>query len=56
MVLEADGYFWRLHDFGGTQSIEVLQAYEDITEMSWLTGPLPQYLPQAPEEEVWPGL
>lgn len=55
MVLEADGYFWRLHDFGGTQSIEVLQAYDDIAEMSWLTGPLPQYLPPQPEDDPGPG-
>lgn len=36
MVLEADGHFWRFHDFGGEQSIEALQAFDDLSEMSWL--------------------
>jgi len=45
MILEADGFFWRLHDFGGTQGIECLQAYEDIAEMSWIKGPLPCFEP-----------
>ena len=43
MVLEADGFFWRFHDFGGEQGMEVLQAYEDIAEMSWLGEPLPRF-------------
>lgn len=41
MVLEADGFFWRFHDFGGNQGMEVLDAYEDIAEMGWLGEPLP---------------
>ena len=36
MIFYAAGYFWRLHDFGRKQGIEVLQAYEDPTEMTWL--------------------
>ncbi|MBY3433208.1 hypothetical protein HFN89_03300 [Rhizobium laguerreae] len=40
MVLEADGHFWRFHDFGGEQSIEALQAFDDLAEMSWLGEPL----------------
>jgi hypothetical protein len=43
MVLEADGFFWRLHDFGGTQGIECLQAYDDISKMSWLRGAIEQF-------------
>ncbi|MBY3433694.1 hypothetical protein HFN89_05975 [Rhizobium laguerreae] len=43
MVLEARGHFWRLHDFGGKQSIEALQAYESMDHMSWIEGPLEQY-------------
>lgn len=43
MVLECDGHFWRFHDFGGTQSIEALQAYEDIEEMTWIVGPREEY-------------
>lgn len=42
-IIEADGYFWRLHDFGGNQGIEALQAYEDVAEMTWVTGPLPEF-------------
>ncbi|MCS4089788.1 hypothetical protein [Rhizobium sp. BK176] len=40
MVLEADGHFWRFHDFGGEQSIEALQAFDDLSAMSWLGEPL----------------
>jgi hypothetical protein len=47
MVLEAREHFWRFHDFGGTQSIEALQAYENIDEMSWIEGPLEQYAKRA---------
>lgn len=47
MVLEADGYFWRFHDFGGTQSIEALQAFDQMGEMSWVEGPLEQYAPRS---------
>jgi hypothetical protein len=43
MVLEARGYFWRFHDFGGKQGIEVLQAFESMDEMSWIDGPLDEY-------------
>ncbi|MCV9963725.1 hypothetical protein OIU34_17760 [Pararhizobium sp. BT-229] len=39
MILEADGHFWRFHDFGGEQSIEALQAFDDLSEMPWLGGP-----------------
>jgi hypothetical protein len=50
MVLEAGGYFWRFHDFGGMQSIEALQAFDRMDEMSWIEGPLEQYLrPKAPK-------
>lgn len=38
MILFADGFYWRLHDFGGTQSVEALQAYDRIEEYSWLRG------------------
>ncbi|AOG03408.1 hypothetical protein [Bosea sp. RAC05] len=40
MIVEADGFFWRFHDFGGTQAMEALQAYESIEEMSWVREPL----------------
>lgn len=43
MVLEAGGHFWRFHDFGGTQSIEALQAFDHMDEMSWIEGPLEHY-------------
>lgn len=43
MVLECDGHFWRFHDFGGKQSIEAQQAYEDIEEMTWIVGPREEY-------------
>lgn len=36
MIFHALGHYWRLHDFEGTQGIEVLQAYENLNEMSWL--------------------
>lgn len=42
MILEADGHFWRFHDFGGEQSIEALQAFDDLSDMSWLGAPLLQ--------------
>lgn len=44
MVLEAGGHFWRFHDFGGTQSIEALQAYDHMDEMSWIEGPLDHFV------------
>lgn len=47
MVLEAEGHFWRFHDFGGTQSVEALQAFDHMDEMSWIEGPLEQYASQA---------
>jgi hypothetical protein len=47
MILEADGFFWRLQDFGGTQGIECLGAYEDIAEMEWISGPVDQFRPLA---------
>jgi hypothetical protein len=37
MILEADGHFWRFHDFGGTQGVEALQAYENLGLFSWVT-------------------
>jgi hypothetical protein len=40
MVLEADGLFWRLHDFGGTQSVECLRSCKSLSEMPWITGPI----------------
>lgn len=43
MVLEADGFFWRFHDFGGMTGIEALQAFESMDEMSWIAGPHPRY-------------
>jgi len=43
MVLEADGFFWRFHDFGETTGIEAIQAFESMDEMSWIAGPLPQF-------------
>nr|WP_250807458.1 hypothetical protein [Neorhizobium tomejilense] len=43
MVLESNGHFWRFHDFKGTQSIEALQAYESMEEMSWISGPSEDY-------------
>ncbi len=43
MILEANGYFWRFHDFGGTQSIESLQAFESMDEMSWIEGLADEY-------------
>ncbi len=43
MILEADGFYWRFHDFGGSQGIECMQAFEDMSEMSWIKGPLPEF-------------
>jgi hypothetical protein len=43
MILECDGHFWRFHDFGGTQGIEALQAYDQLEEMSWIIGPKEEY-------------
>jgi hypothetical protein len=36
MIIQADGFFWRLHDFGGTQGIECLQAFKGIEQMPWV--------------------
>lgn len=44
MILECDGHFWRFHDFGGTQSIEALHAYENLEEMPWIDGPREEYI------------
>lgn len=38
MILEADGYYWRFHDFGGTQGIEALHAADDMSCYSWVKG------------------
>lgn len=43
MILEGVGYFWRLHDFGGTQGIELLQAQDNMEEYSWIEGPVEKY-------------
>lgn len=43
MILEGAGYFWRLHDFGGTQGIELLQAQDNMEEYSWIEGPVEKY-------------
>jgi hypothetical protein len=43
MILEGAGYFWRLHDFGGTQGIELLQAQDSMEEYSWIEGPIEKY-------------
>lgn len=47
MILECDGHFWRFHDFGGTQSIEALHAYESLEEMTWIAGPREEYATNA---------
>jgi hypothetical protein len=47
MVIEADGFFWRLHDFGGKQSIECLQAYRRLEEMPWVGEPIVADGPEA---------
>ncbi len=52
MILEADGFFWRLHDFGGTQGIECLQAYDDIAEMSWIRGSIERFRTPVPTTPV----
>jgi hypothetical protein len=48
MVIEAGGHFWRFHDFGGTQSIEALQAFDRLDEMIWIEGPLEHYVSDSP--------
>ncbi len=40
MIVEADGFFWRFHDFGGTQAMEALQAYDSMEDMPWVREPL----------------
>lgn len=43
MILEGAGYFWRLHDFGGTQGVELLQAQANLDEFTWIEGPVEKY-------------
>lgn len=43
MILEGAGYFWRLHDFGGAQGIELLQAQVNMDEYSLIEGPVEKY-------------
>jgi cell division protein FtsB len=51
MILYALDHYWRLHDFGGTQGIEVLQAYDTMEEMPWLDGPLPEFAPEGADRK-----
>lgn len=39
MILDADGHYWRFHDYGGEQSVEALQAFESLDEMPWIGEP-----------------
>ena len=39
MIVEADGFFWRFCEVGET-SVEAIQAYERIEEMTWVGEPL----------------
>lgn len=43
MILEGAGYFWRLHDFGGTQGIELLSADVSMDAYPWIEGPIEKY-------------
>jgi len=51
MVIEADGFFWRFHEFhwGNT---EVMQAFDSMEDMPWITGPLAG---EEAEEQSVPG-
>jgi hypothetical protein len=40
MIIEADGFFWRLHDFGGMQGVEALRACGTLAEMPWVGEPI----------------
>jgi hypothetical protein len=41
MLLLSNGYYWRLHDFGGRQGIEALSATTDVVRtMPWIEGPI----------------
>lgn len=40
MVLSQGGFFWRYHDFGGQQAMELLQAFESMDEMPWVKEPI----------------
>lgn len=44
MILEGAGYFWRLHDFGGTQGIELLSADVSMDAYPWIEGPVERYV------------
>ena len=40
MIIEADGHYWRFHDYGGDRSVEALQAFDSLEEMPWVGDPL----------------
>lgn len=47
MIIEANGYFWRLHHFEG-RGVECLMAHEDMTEYSWITGTIGDFSASSP--------